>query len=233
MTSQATRTVRKISRDATVVELRPRQSAALRIADQPGSNGVNETVLRRGANANYREREYLTEPEVELIYQAAKRYGRYGARDALMVWVAYRHGLRVGELVGLTWGQIDFAASAIHVKRLKNGRNTASPMDEREIRGLKALQKTQQGRYVWVNERGAICTTTGFRKTLARLSAGVLPQLGPVHPHMLRHATGYALANRGTDLLMVRDLLGHRDIRNTTIYAELAPHRLMDAWEGK
>jgi integrase len=139
--------------------------------------------------------------------------------------------LRVTELVGLTWAQIDFEASAIHVNRLKHGRSTASPMDECEVRGLKQLHKAQQGRFVWVNERRDICTASGFRKTLERLSAGVLPHLGPVHPHQLRHSAGYALANRGTDLLMIRDLLGHKDVRSTEFYVELAPNRLMKAWD--
>jgi integrase len=130
-------------------------------------NTINGTVppMRR-RNADVRDREYLTPGEVEKLYQTAKKHGRYGARDALMVWCAFRHGLRVGELVGLRWSQVDFESSAIHVKRAKHGVNTASPMDERTIRGLRQLQKTREGQYVFVNERKGPMTSAGFRKTL-------------------------------------------------------------------
>src|SRR5690242_16302185 len=64
----------------------------------------NRTVtLRRLPGSEYRDRKHLTPAEVEALYQAAKRYGRYGQRDALAIWMMYRHGLRVGELCGLRW----------------------------------------------------------------------------------------------------------------------------------
>jgi integrase len=197
---------------------------------------VNGTLVRRPPqrqhNSKVRDREYLTPGEVEKLHQRAKSYGRYGARDALMIWVAYRHGLRVGELVGLRWSQVDFDASALHVKRLKNGNNTASPMDEREIRGLRQLQKTREGQFVFTSERGGPITSAGFRKALARLSAGMF-DLGPVHPHMLRHATGYALANRGVETRLIQAILGHREIKHTVGYTAMAPATLMNVWDSK
>src|SRR5262249_7500591 len=78
------------------------------------SNADNGPVGRRSPpkrvrNAERRDREHLTEAEVEQLYHTAKRYGRYGHRDALMIWMCFRHGLRVGELVGLRWAaHIDF-----------------------------------------------------------------------------------------------------------------------------
>ncbi len=196
-----------------------------------GPSAVNGTAPpKRQRNADVRDREYLTPAEVEKLYQRAKVYGRHGARDALMVWVAYRHGLRAGELVGLRWSQVDFDTSAIHVRRLKNGVNTASPMDEREIRGLRQLWKAREGQFVFVNERTLPMTTAGFRKTLARLSAGLF-EPGPVHPHMLRHATGYALANRGVETRLIQAVLGHREIKHTVTYTALAPAALMDVWK--
>src|SRR5437773_740367 len=88
-------------------------------ANWPVAGVTATSPPRRVPNTECREREHLTEREVELLYQAAKRYGRNGARDALMVWVAFRHGLRVGELVALRWAaNIDFDSGSIRVERL-------------------------------------------------------------------------------------------------------------------
>src|SRR5207248_333824 len=147
-----------------------------------------------------RDREHLTPAEIEQLYQAAKRYGRYGQRDALMMWMAFRHGLRVGELVGLRWGHVNWSNGTLLVERLKNGVPGTHPLGERELRGLRRLQKANAGRYIFTNERGAPVSDIGFRKTVARIAA-TLPALAGlhVHPHTFRHSCGYALANKGMD----------------------------------
>src|SRR5215467_15443073 len=105
-------------------------------------NGDNGTVGRRSPpkrvrNAERRDREHLTEAEVEQLYHTAKRYGRYGHRDALMIWMCFRHGLRVGELVALrSSAHIDFDTGTVRIERLKNGVSSAHPLSERELRGL-------------------------------------------------------------------------------------------------
>jgi site-specific recombinase XerD len=199
--------------------------------------GIIETVRaappKRVANAARRDREHLTEGEVELLYQAAKRYGRHGQRDALMIWMGYRHGLRVGELVALRWtANIDFGSGTIRVDRLKNGVASVHPLGERELRGLRRLQKAQQGRYVFVNERGAPVTELGFRKTLARIAATV-PALAALelHPHMLRHSCGYALANKGMDTRSLQHYLGHRCIDRTVLYTAMSATRFDGVWK--
>ena len=198
----------------------------------------NETVTakrppQRITNKERRDREHLTEAEVEQLYQAAKKHGRHGQRDALMVWMAYRHGLRVGELVGLRWtAHVDFDAGTLRVERLKNGVHSVHPLSERELRGLRRLQKANTGRYVFVNERGAPITEIGFRKTLARIAATVPSLAGlNVHPHMLRHSCGYALANRGLDTRSLQHYLGHRVIANTVQYTEMAADRFDRVWD--
>src|ERR1700730_8214279 len=110
-------------RDSAVQEHKARRGFLKLVATAP--IGVNETVRpappKRVANAERRDREHLTEGEIELLYQAAKRYGRHGQRDALMIWMGYRHGLRVGELVALRWtANIDFGSGTIRVDRLKH-----------------------------------------------------------------------------------------------------------------
>jgi len=72
-------------------------------------------------------------------------------------------------------------------------------------------------------------TPAGFRRTLARI--GEASKLAfPVHPHMLRHSTGYALANKGTDTRTLQAYLGHRSIQSTVRYTELAPGRFKNLW---
>jgi integrase len=90
---------------------------------------VKRTVTpKRRPNGDIRTREYLTEAEVEKLMNAAKG-NRHGHRDATMVLVAYRHGLRVSELVDVRWDQLDFRAAALHVRRVKQG--TPSVHDRR------------------------------------------------------------------------------------------------------
>src|SRR5215510_7411826 len=80
---------------------------------------------------------YLTPKEVEKLIKAA-RAGRYGARDGLAVLMAYRHGLRAGELAGLRWDQVDFDHGLLHVRRLKNGIDSTHPISGEELRALRA-----------------------------------------------------------------------------------------------
>jgi len=70
---------------------------------------------RRQRNGERRPREYLTPAEVEILQVSARKRGRYGHRDATMILIAYRHGLRVGELCALTWDQVDFGQGLLHV----------------------------------------------------------------------------------------------------------------------
>jgi len=78
---------------------------------------VNRKVPRRRSNAGYRSREYLTEKEVGKVIAAAATLGRHGSRDSTLILIAYRHGLRVSELVTLRWDQIDLAQGLVHVAR--------------------------------------------------------------------------------------------------------------------
>jgi integrase len=85
------------------------------------SNHLKRTVPRgRLPNAEYRTREYLTEREVERLMKAAGN-NRHGHRDATMILMAFRHGLRASELCSLRWEQVDLVHGRLHVHRLKNG----------------------------------------------------------------------------------------------------------------
>jgi integrase len=148
-----------------------------------------------------------------------------------MVLVAYRHGLRVAELVTLRWDAIDFALGRMHVRRVKGSSESVHPLSGRELRALRRLRREQEpaSPFIFTSERGVPFTTGGFRKMIARL--GVAAGFGfPVHPHMLRHACGYHLANRGVDTRSLQAYLGHRNIQHTVRYTELAPTRFKNFW---
>jgi len=186
---------------------------------------------RRQRNSERRPREYLTPAEVETLIAAAKNRGRYGHRDATMILVAYRHGLRVGELVALTWDQVDFGQKLLHVARLKRGVPSVHPLGGEELRALRRVRREQpEGRHVFQTERDAPMTPAGFRKTLARIGEAS-PLAFPVHPHMLRHACGFKLANEGQDTRALQHCLGHRNIQHTVRYTELASGRFNGFWQ--
>ena len=163
------------------------------------------------------------------LIEAAKS-NRSGHRDSTMVLIAYRHGLRASELVDLRWDQVDFAGAVLHVRRVKNGTPATHPLTGNELRALRRLHReSPQSPFVFVSERGAPFSVSGFRRMIER--AGELAKLEiKAHPHMLRHACGYALANKGTDTRTLQAYLGHRNISNTVRYSELAPGRFKKLW---
>jgi integrase len=161
----------------------------------------------------------------------AARQNRHGHRDSTMILIAYRHGLRASELVGLRWDQVDFNSAVLHVRRVKQGTPSVHPLSGSELRALRRLQRESEGSspFVFVSERGAPFTTAGFARMVER--AGLAAGLGlKVHPHMLRHACGYALANAGRDTRALQAYLGHRNIQHTVRYTELALDRFKHFW---
>ena len=199
----------------------------------PRPTSVNGTVPPpRARNGDVRPREYLTPKEVERLITAAKKGGRrYGLRDATMILVAFRHGLRVSELCALTWDQIEFSAGMMHVNRIKNGIPSVQQIGGEEMRALRALKREDgSSRFVFMTERRAPMTPAGFRKLLARLGEAARFPFG-VHPHMLRHACGYKLANDGRDTRALQHYLGHKNIMHTVRYTELSSDRFKDFWK--
>jgi type 1 fimbriae regulatory protein FimB/type 1 fimbriae regulatory protein FimE len=185
----------------------------------------------RIANDKLRGREHLTEAEVGRLEKVATQGNRHGFRDATMIMMAFRHGLRVTELCDLRWDQVDLGAGKLHVRRVKNSAPSTHVLDGKEIRALRRLQREQPpgNLFVFTTERGAPFTTAGFRKMLARLGVGA--KIGfPIHPHMLRHGTGFKLANDGVDTRAIQDYLGHKSIANTVRYSRLSPERFKGFW---
>jgi len=182
-------------------------------------------------NADRRAREYLTSAEVDQLRRAARRVGRHGHRDATLILLGYRHGLRVSEIGGLRWDQIDLKSALLHVRRVKNGVPSVHPLHGPELRALRRLNNDHPGMaYVFISERGTPLTDRTIRHIVLRAGqeAG-LPF--PVHPHMLRHACGFYLANKGVDTRAIQHYLGHRNIQHTVRYTDLAANRFDGFWD--
>ena len=176
---------------------------------------------KKTKNIERRSREYLTPSEMEKLINTAKQLGRYGIRDGAMILMAYRHGFRVSELVALKWSQIDLQQGLIYITRLKNGVSSTHPLFGPELRALRALKREYPDTdYLFITERGAPITDSTFRKVVTR--AGREANLGlSIHPHMLRHSTGFKLANDGQDTRSIQHYLGHRNIQHTVRYTEV------------
>lgn len=181
-------------------------------------------------NKSRRSREFLTPNEIDSLMQAAKKLGRHKHRDHTMILMAYRHGLRVSELISLRWQQVDLNSGLIQVNRLKNGLNSIHPLFGPELRALRKIKRQYPNtEYIFISERGSPMTSSTFRKIIAR--AGRVANIGmPVHPHMLRHSTGFKLANESRDTRSIQQYLGHKNIRHTTLYTELAADKFTDFW---
>jgi type 1 fimbriae regulatory protein FimB/type 1 fimbriae regulatory protein FimE len=163
--------------------------------------------------------------------KAAKTTGRHGHRDATLILIAYRHALRVSELVSLRWDQIDLGEGLLHINRLKNGTPSTHPLRGPEIRALRRLMRDYPDTsYVFVTERGGPLTDSTFRKLIARAGRNAKIRF-PVHPHMLRHGCGFKLANEGQDTRAIQHYLGHKNIQHTVRYTELASGRFNGFWK--
>jgi len=176
-------------------------------------------------------RQYLTEQEVTQLRDAARARGRWGHRDATMILLCYRHGLRVSELVSLRWNQVDLQAGRLQVHRLKGSDSSVQPLSGVEIRALRRIWREQPAgtRHVFLSERGAPPTCNGFYKTLTRAAQSI--GMRDVHPHLLRHACGFKLVNDGVDTRTLAAYLGHRQIANTARYTKMDAKRFDGFWQ--
>lgn len=195
---------------------------------QPSKMG--KSPPRRIPNSERRSREYLTPAEVEALIASAKRTGRHGHRDATIIFLAFRHAARVSEVVSWRRDQVDLERGLLHVSRLKNGTSSVHPLRGPEIRALRKLfREYPDSEYVFATERKGPMTTATVRKILAR--AGDMAGIGfPVHPHMLRHATGYYLASKGQDTRAIQAYMGHKNIQHTVRYTDLSPETFKGFW---
>jgi type 1 fimbriae regulatory protein FimE len=186
---------------------------------------------RKLPNTIRRSREYLTPQEVDQLIAAARKVGRHPVRDATLILLMYRHGLRVSEAMALRWDAVDLHAGLLHVRRVKQGRPSVHPLRGPELRALRHVQRLYAGSaYLFVSERGGPLAPRSMRHIILR--AGETAGLAlPIHPHMLRHACGFYLANKGIDTRAIQQYLGHCNIQHTVRYTALSPQRFTQFWD--
>ena len=190
---------------------------------------------RKPKNKDRRSREYLTEKEVNSLLRAAKLHGKNPKvqhRDYTLVLMLYRHGFRVTEATELYWTQIDFESNLVHIIRKKNGKPSIHPLDPQEMAALRKLKK------MFPRSKNVFCNTISQEEMGDRNVRRLLTELGRkaeinihIHPHMLRHACGFYLANKDVNPRIIQDYLGHKDINHTVRYTDLAPNRFKNLWE--
>jgi site-specific recombinase XerD len=201
------------------------KSSSLKLVDC-----IDMRTVGRKPNAAYRVREHLTESEMVKLLTALKS-NRHGHRDWLIGLLIYRHGLRVSEACDLRWDDLDLAKRTIAIRRLKGSIDSAHYLERDELAGLKRSQREQEPKaaFVFTNERGQPFGRMGIARMIERAGkAAKLPF--PVHVHMLRHSTGYALAGKGMDTRRLQHYLGHASITNTVRYSAMSPEPFRDLW---
>jgi type 1 fimbriae regulatory protein FimB len=192
-----------------------------------------EDPVQAGARGRTkRTREYLTADEMGKLLTAAKTASRNPVRDYCALLLMFRHGLRVSELCSIKLSDINVQTKEFHVNRLKDCDSGPHELYNGEPTAVKA----------WLVERAKMNPPAGVdtlfiserRKPLSRITvwhmiglvakAAGLEHLS-IHPHMLRHTTGYSLVNKGTDIRIIQGYLGHKAISSTVRYTALDSRR--------
>ena len=188
----------------------------------------------RATNNSLRDREYLVESEITRLITVAKGNKDIflATRNHLIILLSYRHGLRISELTGLKWNQIELEEAGIHINRLKGSNSGVHPMRGDECRLVSKLRKNQPVKSPWMftSASGLILTRDGVTKALATIAQTAKLEI-KFHHHMLRHSCGYALAAKGCDTRLIQEYLGHRSIEHTVGYTALDPGRFESLWE--
>ena len=201
-----------------------------------GSRGTGGAPLAARAGKATRSkagRSHLTGLEVGKLI-AATRGTRNEARDRCLLLLMFRHGLRVCEACRLKLDQVDTQSRVLHIVRLKNGLSTTQPLRGDELKAIGAWLKQRArmkptGKTFFVSEqRKPLHRSTVNLLLDTRSSTAALPF--SAHPHMLRHACGFALANQGADTRLIQDYLGHRNIQHTVRYTAANPARFEKLW---
>ena len=154
----------------------------------------------------------------------------YSVRNSILILIIYRHGFRRIEAARLRWSDVDLKEGTIYIRRIKGSRSGRHPLQGDEMRALKKLKKDYASSpFVFNGNRH----TPLSERTISHIvhQAGVLAGFDfVVHAHLLRHACGYYLANKGVDTRTIQDYLGHANIQNTVRYTQLSAARFEGLW---
>ncbi|MGO2143612.1 MAG: tyrosine-type DNA invertase [Serratia bockelmannii] len=183
------------------------------------------------------QRKHLTQTEVESLLEMTQ-LGRNPERDYCLVYMSFIHGFRVSEALRLQLSDLDLKEGMLHIRRMKNGFSTNHPLLRREVSVIKAWLKVRknfpgaESDWLFLSKQGTPLTRQRIYQMISRL--GEQANISVVsHPHMLRHACGFALADRGVDTRLIQDYLGHRNIRHTVRYTASNAERFKGVWSAK
>lgn len=199
------------------------------MANPKASNRRNDRSFKNTVTTDARRKNYLSEKEVDRLIAAAKKRGRHPIRDALMILMAYRHGLRISEALRLRVSDLDLNRHRIWIERSKGSLSTEHPIAGDELRAIKKYlaERDSTAPQLFITERG----TPMSRQNAYDLIAKAGDEAGlDVHPHMLRHSCGYHMASEGVDFRTAQDFLGHRDPRHTASYMRVNATRFNTIW---
>ncbi len=226
---------------------KPLDTAVVPLAEPAAPPPVTPSPTAKRRRAAPEERKHLTPLEVDRLLQATKDNPRTGVRDRCLIFLMFRHGLRVSEACSMQLDQVDLDSRVLHVQRLKGGLSTTQPLRAEELRLLRSwLQLRSRWLRRWksseragmpaldrqalfLSTRGAAISRKTFWALLRRYGEEAGLPLPP-HPHMLRHACGFALADQGADTRLIQDYLGHRNIQHTVRYTATNAQRFEKLW---
>ena len=175
----------------------------------------------------------LTRSEIEKFMAGVKRYSRNGDRDACLVWLMYRHGLRVSEALALHWRNINWEENSIYIKRAKGSISGHHPLTKDDRYHLNKLRKVSKflrpDDYLFMSEQGTPLGRGSVSRILKYISEST--RMRHVHAHMFRHSCGNHMAEKGITTVQIQQWLGHRQINNTVIYTEQAARKFDDLKE--
>lgn len=193
---------------------------------KPDSVKSNEVTTDPG-----RAQDFLDPSEIARFLDAAKS-GRNPVRDHLLFLMMYRHGLRCSEAADLRIEDISLDRATVWIRRLKGSNSGMHPIAGDELRAIRRCLSTRTDALPWlfISERRGQLTRFAINYLVSETAARA--NLAAVHPHMLRHSCGYALADMDVPLRVIQEWLGHRSIEMTVRYTRIAQRRFTGLWRA-
>lgn len=184
------------------------------------------------------KRKFLTLHEVSMLLNVISDSGVNSERNHCLILMTFIHGLRATEVLRLRLSDLDLYGKQIQIFRIKNSFSTVHPLISREIQSItnwlrvRRTMVDQENDWLFISRTGQPISRQQFYYILVSASQKAdLPLCA--HPHMLRHACGYALANNGIDTRLIQDYLGHKNIRHTVRYTASNASRFGGMWQGR